>query len=590
MSCKCFCGFIKDIDKFGKEPEFYIKGKTKKTTWLGRIFTFIYFGLYVAFFIYKLVQMIKRVDVTFYDTFAFTGETPSIKLSSDNFYGGFGIMSPFTEDTFVDERYYFAKATFWEGKKVNGRWVWKDTDIPLEKCKLEKFGAKYQEMFAEKNLENLYCLSHVDVTLEGYATSESYNYFEVKLFPCVNTTDNQNCAPIEEIYALLTKNNFQFKMQDIEMTPNDYKSPSQAREKDISGPIYLQLFQQIYAYLQITIVETDEDIIGFGLSDIKTEKFLKYDESWIISAPADPNILTTYGSPLCQITVQLSEKVLTQKRYYTTLIEVLGDVGGLMEVIVSLFSIICSFSTDILYEKTLINNLFEFDVDKKILLIKDNNIKKNNYFPDQNPKIFSMRTRTRIPQKNSIYNQEDNTIQTKNRLNDDGLNKMNNESFLVIKNSKVSGRRARYKVKSSFSSNLGKYESNELKNNKNLFSKNLNLQRSNIYNISNFQDSQDHQQTEKGSGSENMKIIKKINLNKFKVYFCFLCIRRTKNVQNILIDEGMNIINEQLDILNMFKKLYRENKIQEKFSNDEPIEMSDDCKHSLQKFYNFKFS
>ena len=76
-----------------------------------------------------------------------------------------------------------------------------------------------------------------------------------------------------------------------------------------------------------------------------------------------------------------------------------------------------------------------------------------------------MRTRTRIPQKNSIYNQEDNTIQTKNRLNDDGLNKMNNENFLVVKNSKVSGRRARYKVKSSFSSNLGKYESNELKNN-----------------------------------------------------------------------------------------------------------------------------
>jgi hypothetical protein len=89
MSCKCFCDIIKDIDMFGKTPEFYIKGKAKKTTWIGRIFTIIFGGLYAVFFIYQLTQMIKRVDVTFYDTFAFTGETPSIKLSSDNFYGGF---------------------------------------------------------------------------------------------------------------------------------------------------------------------------------------------------------------------------------------------------------------------------------------------------------------------------------------------------------------------------------------------------------------------------------------------------------------------------------------------------------------------
>jgi hypothetical protein len=325
---------------FGKTPEFYIKGKAKKTTWIGRIFTIIFGGLYAGFFIYKLTQMIKRVDVTFYDTFAFKGETPSIKLSSDNFYGGFGIMSPLTEDTFVDESFYYAKATFWSGKKVNGKWDWKRQDIPLEKCKLEKFGTKFQDMFKDKNLENLYCLSNIDVTLEGYATSESFSYFDVQLFPCVN---RPGCVPVEMLQALLAKNTFQFKMQDIEMTPQDYKNPAQPREKDISGPIYLQLFQQIYAYLQITMVETDEDIIGFGLSNIKTEKFLKYDESWIISAPADPKILEEEGKPLCQITVQLSEKVLTQKRQYTTLIEVLGDVGGLMEVLLTLFNIICPF-------------------------------------------------------------------------------------------------------------------------------------------------------------------------------------------------------------------------------------------------------
>ena len=33
-----FCEFIKGIDFFGKEPEFYIKGRPKQVTFIGRFF------------------------------------------------------------------------------------------------------------------------------------------------------------------------------------------------------------------------------------------------------------------------------------------------------------------------------------------------------------------------------------------------------------------------------------------------------------------------------------------------------------------------------------------------------------------------
>ena len=42
-----------------------------------------------------------------------------------------------------------------------------------------------------------------------------------------------------------------------------------------------------------------------------------------------------------------------------------------MEVVFSLFRIIPSFLTDILYEQSLVNNLFYFDLDKKIINIKE---------------------------------------------------------------------------------------------------------------------------------------------------------------------------------------------------------------------------
>ena len=314
--------------------------------------------------------MIQRVEVTYYDTYAFTGETPSIQLTSDNFYGGFGLLDP-NGSPFVNEQIYYATAIHWQGIKTDGVWEWVPTNIPLEKCKLEKFGSKYQDIFKSKDLENMYCLENVDVSLAGYATSDIYSYFVVYLYPCVGQTSDGLPCLNEYVVDLLKKNNFQFQMQDIELTPQDYKNPVQVREKDISGPVYSDLYQKIYAYLQITQIETDEDIIGFGLDDVKNEKYLKYDESWIISAPMENNIFTKAGEPLCEITIQLSEKVLTQKRSYTTLFEVLGDVGGLMEVVSMVLKTICSFIVDILYEISIINNLFQFDLDKKLIILKE---------------------------------------------------------------------------------------------------------------------------------------------------------------------------------------------------------------------------
>ena len=76
-----FCDFIKEIDFFGKLPEFYIKGKPKQVTITGRLFTVIFIILYIIFFGYKLYRMSQRVDITFYDSYSNTEEMPSIKIN-----------------------------------------------------------------------------------------------------------------------------------------------------------------------------------------------------------------------------------------------------------------------------------------------------------------------------------------------------------------------------------------------------------------------------------------------------------------------------------------------------------------------------
>ena len=51
--------FIYNFDLFGKEPELYYKGRIKKTSWIGRFFTLLYFAIYIIVFLYKFIKMIK---------------------------------------------------------------------------------------------------------------------------------------------------------------------------------------------------------------------------------------------------------------------------------------------------------------------------------------------------------------------------------------------------------------------------------------------------------------------------------------------------------------------------------------------------
>ena len=371
--CQIDCDLIQNFDLFGKQPEFFYKGKSQRVSWFGRIFSIFYIVLYVAFVIYKLVRMLKKVDIDFYETYAFSG-IPSIKLNNDLFYGGFTIGG------LIDETLYFPVVYHYTETTVNGvRESLPPEPVALTRCSLDMFGKRFQPLFADRQLDNLYCMEDVHETLAGYSNLDEYSYYYIMIMPCIGyNLRGELCQPLENVTAFFQQTHLEFKMQDIVMTPKDYDNPSIARNMDIQGPVFSFLYQSIYTYMQIVNLETDQDWLGFeGLSDIKKEQFLRYDESWIIAAPSPHMSGLKAMTPVCDITVQLSAKVLTTKRANTKLIEVLGDVGGLMEVVWSAFNILSIFITDLLYDIDIVNSLFSFDLSKKTVKIKKDS--KDNY-------------------------------------------------------------------------------------------------------------------------------------------------------------------------------------------------------------------
>ena len=282
------------------------------------------------------------------------------------------------------------------------------------------------------------------------------------------------------------------------------------------------------------------------------------------------------GDPLCSVFIQLAGKVLTQKRTYPKIIDVLGEVGGCMEVVYSFLKVILILITDILYDVSLVNNLFSFNFDKRQIIIK--NLKSKE--------IDKISSGKNDPERISVINpsiiNRSSTIKTlninmsKDLLNKDSTqnniisrNKKDKES-LIAKNVKLPQKRRSNKSKTkvkqnSVISNFNTFESSEVKR-INLEGKNIKSEsnkktyynnKTNNYIINNLNITDVRERnTETEKDNKNDKKTGKIKFNICYTYFCFLCLRRKKNLQNEFLDKGMKLVNRTLDLFNIFKKLY----------------------------------
>ena len=115
-------------------------------------------------------------------------------------------------------------------------------------------------------------------------------------------------------------------------------------------------------------ITTNTNLIGFDfLTEEKEETYIRYD---LVSTVPTPGYQDN-KFPICEIEIQLKDKYFAEKRQYTQLFDVLGEVGGFMETISSFFGLVCTFIVNILYENSLTNYLFSFDLNKKLIKIKN---------------------------------------------------------------------------------------------------------------------------------------------------------------------------------------------------------------------------
>ena len=336
-----FFGFLKEFDFFGKLPEFYFKRKPKQATTIGRILTFIYIFIYIILLIYKLYRMSIRIDITFYDSYSNTDEIPIIHITKENFSIFISIYND-SNLPFIDESIYYPVAYF------NGE---KSKEIDIVRCDFDKIGSKYKQFFSDKEINNYYCLNNIDFILKPYENS-----IFVELYPCKNTTENNNhCKPKELIEENLNNKLLKIFFEDIDITPLNYDNPIKEKLNFLDAVTYNNFGLYLYSEMQYIRIETSTNIIGFDFfSNPKIDEYIKFDNVELFTVPGFNLDDESNNNSVCGIEFQLNDKTLMEKRYYSSLIDVLGDVGGFMEIINTFFGLICYFSAILFMKEQLL--------------------------------------------------------------------------------------------------------------------------------------------------------------------------------------------------------------------------------------------
>ena len=413
-----FCEFIKGLDFFGKEPEFYIKGRPKQVTFIGRFFTTIFIIIYVIIFCYKFYRMSQRVDITFYDSYSNTDEIPTIKISKENFSLIFSVFDDLGEP-FIDESIYYPVAYFY-GEETE--------EIKIERCNQNMMGDKYKDKFENSDINNYYCLNDVNYLLQPYV-----NTLQVQLFPCKNTSENNNyCKSKEIINESLNGKVLLVYFKDILLTPINFSNPVKEKINSLETLIFKNVGQLLYTEMQLVKIETSTNMIGFDfLTNPKVNNFIKFDSVEIIPYPGYNLDDENNDYPICLFEFQLNDKILFQKRQYVQLIDVLGEVGGFMEIIYSFFGVICSLFAGILYEKTIANNLFSFNIQKNLILIKQGN---DPIYKINNDKIKDDKnTKSKILYPLNIKKNKEKILIMDTMNKDININDKNSENYLINK-------------------------------------------------------------------------------------------------------------------------------------------------------------
>ena len=542
-----------NFDMYARSPNFYFKNHDRINTCFGTLLTLVYIIVSLTLFIYHSIITIQRKNFKVHDSTIYGQEMPFIDLNSNILYFAFGLEDPLTMNRFIDDSIYIPKIVFVDKAKINDELVTVyQQNLEIEKCKVINFGENYQHLFLEDELNNSYCLKKFEqnLTLAGGYKYERFSYIRIRIYPCVNSSENNfSCKSQEEIDHFMSSGYFSIILKDIGLNPANYSIPVIPTLQDLYTTIDKRIYKNYILNLGVTEIHTD---IGLFQEDIKTQKYLQFRKE--METFTFRNEEEYYqGKSVIIAQLKLDDNINVQTRSYIKIPEIFSTIGGYMQLMNTAFLLLTIIVNKFNLELKIINSIFKFNLKKKKLIMK---LQKLNDYDDlhisnisniHTPVVNFKKMKNITQHLDLLDNKSKNSLMKENEINNISLLNFSEDKNELDNNNK---NKITILKKHKRKSNALPIENSKMENTKDKMSKkNLRL-------------SQDHIK-ENGTNFNKKNIFNelsykdfndKIELNMFDYCCCHLVYEKRHK-----IIELYNITNsfyrKKLDVVNVFNLL-----------------------------------
>ena len=165
-------------------------------------------------------------------------------------------------------------------------------------------------------MNNSYCLKDFDynLTFAGGYKYEKMSYMRIKIFPCVNTTENNNhCKSREVIDYHLTSGYFSILIKDFGLNPSNFNVPILPTLQDLYTNIDKRILRNFIINFGVTEIHTDISLFKENIEKVKYLQYRDHFQNFQFREETD----YLEGKEFCVTQLKLDDTIIIQKRTYS---------------------------------------------------------------------------------------------------------------------------------------------------------------------------------------------------------------------------------------------------------------------------------
>eukprot|EP00347_Sterkiella_histriomuscorum_P017701 403348330 len=382
--CEGMKDSFKGFDWFGQTVQLTYKGEDQYKTLLGAVVSFILILVLTGYGAFKAYYLFSRFnpEITKISLLRDMSLGEVIDPSSSEFDFAFGLNSELDPSIgYFTVRQLGRYET--DIKDSTGKLITNKTrvDLPIEKCGDAGFVYPNTEEIRNIGILNYNCLANKTYQLQGNFYQKKFEYLEVKLWKCQNATMLAINSPVvckdsASIDSYFDKETFNFAFInnyfDLTLFGEDMIKPF------IDDSLFFELesnrIKKANFYIQSQEAELEDDLIQFGQSKVvefhQVEKIKFYEDNY---SDKDGYIAAIY--------MRFDNKFDTYSRKVYSILELLGDIGGLQGSLMAIGFVFVGFISTRMFYSDIMQKIYQV---RKYVMEEDEVQKDTKIHPNNN--------------------------------------------------------------------------------------------------------------------------------------------------------------------------------------------------------------